>query len=73
MGVSPSWSGAASSAAPRLWSASRTGGADSAAREFRGARPDPTRPRKARYYEHGGILPYVLRKLLGATDPLIAS
>ena len=23
-------------------------------------------PQEARYYEHGGILPYVLRRLLGA-------
>jgi aconitate hydratase len=23
-------------------------------------------PQEARYYEHGGILPFVLRKLLGA-------
>ena len=38
-----------------------------AAREFRALVRIDT-PQEARYYEHGGILPYVLRKLLGATE-----
>ncbi|HEY6221032.1 MAG TPA: aconitate hydratase AcnA, partial [Candidatus Eisenbacteria bacterium] len=37
------------------------------AREFRALVRIDT-PQEARYYEHGGILPYVLRKLLGAAD-----
>jgi aconitate hydratase len=39
----------------------------SPAREFRAIVRIDT-PQESRYYEHGGILPYVLRKLLGATD-----
>ena len=38
-----------------------------AAREFRALVRIDT-PQEARYYEHGGILPYVLRKLLGAAQ-----
>ncbi len=41
------------------------GDAGSAAGEFRALVRIDT-PQEARYYEHGGILPFVLRKLLGA-------
>ena len=43
------------------------GDSGGAARQFRAVVRIDT-PQEARYYEHGGILPYVLRKLLGAAE-----
>ena len=45
----------------------RAHGAEGAPREFRAIVRIDT-PQEARYFEHGGILPYVLRRLLGSAE-----